>query len=113
MGIKVLLWFLLMCQFFYTLLLKFYFYIPVLYVFFRFRYQRGRLNYEQINASIDEFNSALTTKYKLLATAKSKQSDRVRKAIWDYKEQETKDTKGGTYNILSLKFRVHHCYGSK
>ena len=103
-----------MCQFFYTLLLKFYFYIPVLYVFFfRFRYQRGRLNYEQINASIDEFNSALTTKYKLLATAKSKQSDRVRKAIWDYKEQETKDTKGGTYNILSLKFRVHHCYGSK
>ena len=85
----------------------------MLYVFFRFRYQRGRLNYEQINASIDEFNSALTTKYKLLATAKSKQSDRVRKAIWDYKEQETKDTKGGTYNILSLKFRVHHCYGSK
>ena len=52
------------------------------------------MTYEQINSSIDEFNAALTTKYKLIATPKSKQSDRVRKAIWEYKEQETKDTKG-------------------
>ena len=63
----------------------------------RGRYLRGRQAYQHINTCIDEFNIAVTEKYKILATPKSKQGDATRKAIWEYKEQECKDTKGWCY----------------
>ena len=65
-----------------------------------FRYLRGRQSYAFINTCIDEFNAAVNEKYKILSTSRQKQSDSIRKAIWDYKEQECKDTKGSIASSL-------------
>lgn len=59
-----------------------------------FRYMKGRVKYEQVNAIVDSFNQAIEGKYRLLHTARSKKSEAVKKQAHALKLQETKDTKG-------------------
>ncbi|KAI0235727.1 Spindle and kinetochore-associated protein 1 [Lamellibrachia satsuma] len=55
---------------------------------------KGRILYDSLNSTIDELNQVFSSKYKILSTPKSGQSDNTRNKIQTYKEQETKDTKG-------------------
>ena len=55
---------------------------------------KGRLNYGQINAMIDELNKTFTAKYLILRQKKSKLNDANRKRFETFKSQENKDTKG-------------------
>lgn len=58
------------------------------------KYMKGRMTYDNINASVEGFNAAMETKYRLLKRPRSGLNDRDRKQYQKYKEQETKDTKG-------------------
>lgn len=55
---------------------------------------KGRLTFQQINSTIEQVNSAFNSKYKLLATPRSKQSIKVKDKIVAYREQENADTAG-------------------
>ena len=56
---------------------------------------------EKVNTIVDALNQACAAKYEILRTPKSKQSDKIRTAIRDYRDQETKETEGETF-FLSL-----------
>ena len=56
---------------------------------------KGRILYDSLNSTIDDLNQVFLSKYKILTTPRSAQSDQIRNKIHTYKEQETKDTKGG------------------
>ncbi|KAK3608167.1 hypothetical protein CHS0354_034125 [Potamilus streckersoni] len=58
------------------------------------KYMKGRMNYKQVNAMIDEMNKAYGAKYKLLKQKKSSLNDVNRKRYELYKLQESKDTAG-------------------
>ena len=74
--------------------------------FFLFRYMKGRLTYDQINKGIDEFNKAVTEKYKILATPRNKQSMAIKTKIRTFKEQDTNDTRGENNIFLCLNYQV-------
>ncbi len=59
------------------------------------RYMKGRTLYDSFNSTIDELNRVFASKYKVLSTGRTAQSDNIRNKIQIYKEQETKDTIGG------------------
>lgn len=58
------------------------------------RYMKVRLTLEQVNAAIEELNKALHSKYAIIRTSKPKMTDAIRRAIQEYKDQETFETKG-------------------
>lgn len=53
-----------------------------------------RLTLQQVNAAIEELNKALHSKYAICRTSKPKMTDAIRRAIREYKDQETSETKG-------------------
>jgi len=61
---------------------------------------KGRLTCKQVNTAIDELNKAVDAKYVMLKTSKSHMTEAVRRAIRQYKDQETKETKG-VYGIIA------------
>ncbi|KAL3865690.1 hypothetical protein ACJMK2_043054 [Sinanodonta woodiana] len=63
------------------------------------KYMKGRMNYKQVNAMIDEMNKAYGVKYKLLKQKKSSLNDVNRKRYELYKLQESKET-AGCYFII-------------
>jgi len=54
----------------------------------------GRLTVEKVNLAVEEIHQILTEKYKLLAKSTSKLNESSNKKYKQYKDQETKDTKG-------------------
>lgn len=59
-----------------------------------FRYMKGRVSYEQLNAVVEGINIAVTAKYKILCQSVKALSNHSRKLQQRFKDQETKDTKG-------------------
>lgn len=58
------------------------------------RYMKGRMTPDKVNIVVDALNQACAAKYEILRTPKSKQSDKIRTAIREYRDQETKETEG-------------------
>jgi len=55
---------------------------------------KGRITLKQVNKAIDELNTAVSAKYAVLKTSKSRMTAATRRAIEQYREQEKKETKG-------------------
>ncbi|XP_074534165.1 SKA complex subunit 1 [Halichoeres trimaculatus] len=58
------------------------------------QYMRGRVSYEQLNATVQSINTAVTAKYKILHQPVKTLNNQSRKLQQRFKEQETKHTKG-------------------
>uniref|UniRef100_H3CGP6 SKA complex subunit 1 n=2 Tax=Tetraodon nigroviridis TaxID=99883 RepID=H3CGP6_TETNG len=58
------------------------------------QYMKGRVTYEQLNAAVQNINTAVKAKYKILRQPLKSLGDHSRKLQTRFKEQETKDTKG-------------------
>ncbi|XP_068169478.1 spindle and kinetochore-associated protein 1 isoform X2 [Antennarius striatus] len=58
------------------------------------QYMRGRVSYDQLNATVQGINVAVKAKYKILHQSVKTLSNHSRKLHQRFKEQETKDTKG-------------------
>ncbi|ESN92348.1 hypothetical protein HELRODRAFT_181546 [Helobdella robusta] len=63
------------------------------------KYMIGRLSVEKINNTIDTLNQVCGCKYDILITHKSKQTDKIRNAIREYKNEENGETKG--FNFIT------------
>ena len=61
---------------------------------------RGRISYEQVNTAVDEINKGIRGKYEIIFTPKSAVNDLVRRRIKEFKEMETKETKGWLYLLI-------------
>lgn len=59
-----------------------------------FRYMKGRVSYDQLNAAVQSINTAVTAKYKILQQSAKTLNNNTRKLYQRFKDQETKDTKG-------------------
>ncbi|XP_069779997.1 SKA complex subunit 1 isoform X2 [Narcine bancroftii] len=57
-------------------------------------YMKGRMTYDQINAVIHELNAAVKAKYKILNQPLKSLTHLTRNQYNNFKEQETKETKG-------------------
>ncbi|XP_067886657.1 spindle and kinetochore-associated protein 1 isoform X2 [Heterodontus francisci] len=57
-------------------------------------YMKGRMTYDQINAVIQELNTAVKAKYKILNQPLKSMSNITRNQYHAFKEQETKETQG-------------------
>ncbi|XP_072920180.1 SKA complex subunit 1 isoform X1 [Hemitrygon akajei] len=62
-------------------------------------YMKGRMTYDQINAVIDELNTAVRAKYKILNQPLKSMSNITRNQYNTFKEQETKETKGQSFFV--------------
>ncbi|XP_034542141.1 spindle and kinetochore-associated protein 1 [Notolabrus celidotus] len=58
------------------------------------QYMKGRVSYDQLNAAVQNINTAVTAKYKIFHQSVKTLSNPSRKLQQRFKEQETKDTKG-------------------
>ncbi|XP_042893415.1 centrosomal protein of 290 kDa-like [Penaeus japonicus] len=58
------------------------------------KYIRGRLQYEQVNVAIDEFNKTLEAKYTLMRRPRAKLSEVDMKVFTACRQQENQETKG-------------------
>ncbi|TMS05641.1 N-lysine methyltransferase setd6 [Larimichthys crocea] len=58
------------------------------------QYMKGRVSYDQLNATVQCINTAVTAKYKILHQSVKTLNNRSRKLHQRFKDQETKDTKG-------------------
>lgn len=58
------------------------------------RYMKGRVSYDQLNAAVQNINTAVTAKYKILHQSVKTLNNHARKLHQRFKDQETKDTKG-------------------
>uniref|UniRef100_A0A1A8KJS4 SKA complex subunit 1 n=1 Tax=Nothobranchius kuhntae TaxID=321403 RepID=A0A1A8KJS4_NOTKU len=58
------------------------------------QYMKGRVSYEQLNAVVDGFNSAVTAKYRILSQPLKTLNNHSRRLQQRFRDQETKDTKG-------------------
>lgn len=58
------------------------------------KYIRGRLQYAQVNAAVEEVNKALEAKYTLLSRPRAKLSELNMKIVGECRRQENKETKG-------------------
>lgn len=58
------------------------------------RYMKGRVTYDQLNAAVENINTAVKAKYRILRQPLKSLNDHSRKLQTGFKEQETKDTKG-------------------
>lgn len=64
------------------------------------RYMKGRVTYDQLNATVQNINTAVKAKYRILHQPLKSLNNPSRKLLTRFKEQETKDTKG-TSDFLS------------
>lgn len=55
---------------------------------------KGRVTYDQLNAAVENINTAVKAKYRILRQPLKSLNDHSRKLQTGFKEQETKDTKG-------------------
>lgn len=67
---------------------------------FLYRYMKGRVTYDQLNAAVQSINTAVTAKYKILYQPVKTLNNMSRLLQQRFKDQETKDTKGIT--VLSV-----------
>ncbi|KAM9855493.1 SKA complex subunit 1 isoform 1-T2 [Aulostomus maculatus] len=58
------------------------------------QYMKGRLSYDQLNATVQCINTAVVAKYKILRQPVKTLNNHARKLHQRFKDQETKDTKG-------------------
>ncbi|KAG8012893.1 Spindle and kinetochore-associated protein 1 [Nibea albiflora] len=58
------------------------------------QYMKGRVSYDQLNATVQCINTAVTGKYKILHQSVKTLNNHSRKLHQRFKDQETKDTKG-------------------
>ncbi|XP_026221641.1 spindle and kinetochore-associated protein 1 isoform X2 [Anabas testudineus] len=58
------------------------------------QYMKGRISYDQLNATVQTINTAVAAKYKILQQSVKTLNNHARKLHQRFKEQETKDTKG-------------------
>lgn len=58
------------------------------------QYMKGRVTYEQLNASVQSFNAAVAGKYKILHQPAKSLNNATRKLHQRFKDEENKDTKG-------------------
>lgn len=70
-----------------------------------YRYMKGRVTYEQLNAAVESINTAVAAKYKIVHQSLKTLNNHSRKLHQRFKDQETKDTKG----ILQAKIVCYLC----
>lgn len=58
------------------------------------RYMKGRVTYDQLNAAVQNINTAVKAKYRILQQPLKSLNNHSRKLQTRFKEQETKGTKG-------------------
>ncbi|TKS73768.1 Spindle and kinetochore-associated protein 1 [Collichthys lucidus] len=58
------------------------------------KYMKGRVSYDQLNATVQCINTAVTAKYKIRHQSVKTLNNHSRKLHQRFKDQETKDTKG-------------------
>lgn len=58
------------------------------------KYIKGRLQYEQVNHTVDELNKTIETKYNLMARPRAKLSEFDMKNVIACRQQENQETKG-------------------
>jgi len=58
------------------------------------KYMKGRLTYESLNKSVNDFNQTIESKYQFLATHSSKYSEADMKRYQVYKSQENAESSG-------------------
>lgn len=58
------------------------------------QYMKGRVSYEQLNAVVQSFNTAVTAKYKILHQSGKTLNNHSRKLQQRFKDQQTKETRG-------------------
>ncbi|XP_077424789.1 SKA complex subunit 1 [Vanacampus margaritifer] len=68
------------------------------------QYMKGRVTYEQINTAVQNINTAVVAKYKIVHQPVKTLNNHARKLHQRFKEQETKDTKG-QYFVVEDDFR--------
>eukprot|EP00743_Colponemidia_sp_Colp-15_P005013 GILK01005399.1.p1 GENE.GILK01005399.1~~GILK01005399.1.p1 ORF type:complete len:278 (+),score=53.84 GILK01005399.1:38-835(+) len=61
------------------------------------QYQKGRVSVEKVNACIEELQSIVKAKYRILATPINKQNDEMIKKFKVYKAQETEELKSSFF----------------
>lgn len=64
---------------------------------------KGRLTYEQLNTAVENINTAVTGKYKILNQPAKTLNNATRKLHQRFKEEENKDTKGTSVKLLCSK----------
>ena len=67
-----------------------------------YSYLRGRLSSDAVNVAIDELNKVLQAKYTLLQAPRNKLSDRARKKIDAYVEQDIPEVRGTHKHLIKL-----------
>ena len=72
-----------------------------MFLFFLFRYVKGRLTLEKVNEAVNSLNEIYTEKYKILATNPSKLKEPLKTKFFDHKALETKETQGFRFLIES------------
>lgn len=68
---------------------------------------KGRVTYEQLNAAVNNINTAVKAKYKILHQPLKGLNNHSRKLQARFREQETKDTRGRS-DVLPEAPRLHH-----
>lgn len=68
------------------------------------QYMKGRVSYEQLNASVQSINAAVAGKYKILHQSAKTLNNTTRKLHQRFKDEETKDTKG-QYFVVEADFK--------
>ncbi|XP_047453297.1 spindle and kinetochore-associated protein 1 [Mugil cephalus] len=58
------------------------------------QYMKGRVTYDQLNAAVNNINTAMTAKYKIFNQSTKTLNNNARKLHQRFKDQETKQTKG-------------------
>ncbi|XP_076589762.1 SKA complex subunit 1 [Chaetodon auriga] len=58
------------------------------------QYMKGRVSYDQLNAAVQNINTAVKAKYKILHQSVKTLNNHARKLRQRFKDQENKDTKG-------------------
>lgn len=66
---------------------------------------KGIVSYDQLNSVVQSINTAVTAKYKILHQSMKNLNSHARKLHKQFKDQETKDTKGN-----DIKFSLSSCH---
>ncbi|XP_077374107.1 SKA complex subunit 1 [Festucalex cinctus] len=68
------------------------------------QYMKGRVTYEQINTAVQNINTAVVAKYKIVHQPVKTLNNHARRLFQRFRDQETKDTKG-QYFVVEDDFR--------
>lgn len=73
---------------------------------------KGRVSYDQLNAAVQNINTAVAAKYKILQHSVKTLNNHARKQHQRFKEQETKDTKGTLIAGFAILVPLHYLHTS-